>query len=415
MKRTGPFRTRLTRRFYRVLYCLYRAIFSDEISPAPLPPARARRVLLARTDRVGDAVVLTPTIAYLRARLPAAEIDVVTASATSLLTHDPRIDHVYQYRRGLRGWWRMLHTLRARRYDVILTLRLRDHLDEGVTAALVAPPGAMRATVRRPPQYAGLFTHQFRVPLARRHVTTRFLHLAWAAVGDPHAAPPTPAEYPPRLTTTPVADARTGAFVAEVLAGRAFVAFNAWGSQRKRCFGVARAAEIAIALAVQHPDLAVVFTPPPARAAEAAAMAAGAIAALDPAAAERVVVAPPSADLTDLVALLSRAAIVLTPDTANMHIAAAVGTPLVAVYTAYTEAHLWGAWGAMPRRVVHFPEDCEIDAVPVQDIVDAVHDLLSGTRGDRGGRLLVTHTDAPRAAASASAPTPRPVPRQTPG
>lgn len=412
MKRTGPFRTRLTRRFYRVLYRLYRAVFPDDAAPAPLPPARIRRVLLARTDRVGDAVVLTPTIGYLRARLPEAEIDVVTASAATLLAHDTRLDHVYVYRRGPRGWWHMLRTLRARRYDLILTLRLRDHLDEGVTAGLVAPRGATRATVRRPPQYAGLFTQQVRIPRARRHVTTRFLHLAWAAAGDPHAAPPSLAAYPPRLTTTPAADARVDAFVADTLAGRAFVAFNAWGSQAKRCFGVARAAEIAAALAAQHPDLAVVITPPPARAADAAAMVHAATLGLHPTAAGRVVVAPPSADLTDLVALLRRATIVLTPDTANMHIAAAVGTPLVAVYTAYTEAHLWGAWGAMPRRVVHFPEDRPIDAVPVQQIVDAVHDLLAGPTGERAGPLLVTHPSAPM---PAPMPMPRSAQRQTPG
>ena len=369
-------RTRVTRRFYRTLYQLYRAAFPDDAPPAPLAPARVRRLLLARTDRVGDAVVLSPTVGYLRARLPHAEIDIVTASAASLLAGDARLDHVYVYERGARGWWRMVRTLRARRYDVVLTLRVLDHLDEGVTAGLVAPRGAARATVRRPPQYAGLFTQQVRVPRARRHITTRFLHLAWAAVGDPYEAPPALAEYPPWLPPNAAADARANAFIAGPLSGRAFVAFNAWGSEPKRCFGVARAAEIAAALAARRPELAIVLTPPPARAAEATAMAAAA-AALDPGATARILIAPVSADLADLVALLRRAAVVLSPDTANMHIAAALGTPLVAVYTAYTEVTLWSAWGTMPRRIVHLAADQPIDAVPAREVVAAVDALCA--------------------------------------
>ncbi len=379
MKKTGPLRTRLTRRFYRVLYGVYRAAFPDDASPAPLPPARVRRLLLARTDRVGDAVVLTPTIGYLRARLPNAEIDLVTAGAASLLAGEARLDRVYRYERGVRGWWRMVRMLRARRYDVVLTLRLRDHLGEGVAAGLIAPRGAARATVRRPPQYAGLFTQQVRVPRARRHVTTRYLHLAWAAVGDPHAAPPALAEHPAALPPNAAADARAGAFVAGPLGGRAFVAFNAWGSQPKRCFGVARAAEIAAEIAARHPELAVVLTPPPARTAEAATMAAAA-AARDPGVAARVLVAPASDDLADLVALLRRATVVLTPDTANMHIAAAVGTPYVAVYTDFSDAWSWGAWGTTPHRVVHLASDEPIEAVPAGDVVAAADALLGTLR-----------------------------------
>ena len=133
---------------------------------------------------------------------------------------------------------------------------------------------------------------------------------------------------------------------------------------------MAQAGEGAARLLAAHPEIAVVFTPPPDRAGEAAAMAHAAAeraaAAQVPEAAARVLVRPPSADLGDLVALLRRAAVVLTPDTANMHMASAVGTPLVAVYTGYTAVDVWGAWGAQPRRVVFLEGDR-----PITDVVPA--------------------------------------------
>ncbi|HEY0777765.1 MAG TPA: glycosyltransferase family 9 protein, partial [Gemmatirosa sp.] len=116
----------------------------------------------------------------------------------------------------------------------------------------------------------------------------------------------------------------------------------------------------------------VAITPAPAAVDEAAAIARRAaerLTATPGDAAPRVVVAPASADLRDLVALIRRAAAVVTPDTANMHIAAAVGTPYVAVYSAYTAVALWGAWGEGPRVVVQVGDRRPIREIPPERIV----------------------------------------------
>ena len=90
-------------------------------------------------------------------------------------------------------------------------------------------------------------------------------------------------------------------------------------------------------------------------------------------------VAPPTANLHDLVSLLRRAAVVVTPDTANMHIAAAVGAPLLAVYTSVTEVDVWGAWGS-PRHVLHVKDERPLREVAAAEVVRAFDTLRATLR-----------------------------------
>ncbi len=377
-------RTRATRRLYRALFAAYRTLFPTRVAERPLDPAQVRRVLVARTDRVGDMVVLTPALSYLRTRLPNVELDVIASAANaSLIADDPRVTRVHVHEPTWRGWLRSVRTLRARRYDAVLTIRFRDHLYEGIFAALVAGRDGARVTIRRPPQYAGLFTHQVRLPPSRAHVVARMFTLVRATFGDLPAPPAADdlAAFPPALRTAPAAAARARAFAADALGGRPYVALNAWGRDPRRSFEPDYAAALAAAVVRHRPALAVVVTPPPGREAEAATIAHDAIrdaraagTAQDPI----VVAAPASRDLADLVAILRGAAVVLTPDTANVHLASALGVPLVAVYTPLAvHEREWGAWGT-PRRVVRLDEPRPLRDVPVDEVAAACAALFDG-------------------------------------
>jgi ADP-heptose:LPS heptosyltransferase len=118
-----------------------------------------------------------------------------------------------------------------------------------------------------------------------------------------------------------------------------------------------------------------VITPPPARRAEAEAIAreAGALAN----APARVLVAPASAALHDLVAVLRRAAVVFTVDTANVHIASAVGTPQVALYTAAsTDLRVWAPLG-VPYHVVYLEKGRLLTTLTGAELADAFDALWS--------------------------------------
>jgi ADP-heptose:LPS heptosyltransferase len=225
---------RADRAFYRLLFGLYRVLFPNGAPRGRLRPGEVRRVLILRQDAVGDMIVTTPALAYLRAALPRAEIDVVASRRNaSLLDGDPRADRVYVNDFTWRGWARLLPALRRRRYDVVFALGLHRHLREGLVSGIVAPRGAVRASWWRPTQYAGLFTHVVRAPV-NQHITARLLFLVESVVGD---APPARrvdlARFPMALAADAAAEARVDAFLAP-LAGAPYVALNAWATDARR-------------------------------------------------------------------------------------------------------------------------------------------------------------------------------------
>jgi ADP-heptose:LPS heptosyltransferase len=159
------------------------------------------------------------------------------------------------------------------------------------------------------------------------------------------------AEHPPAVAPHAEAAERVAAFVRERVAAP-FVALNAWGRDPARCFGPALTAAIATGLARRDPTTPIVLTPPPGAGAEAEAVVAAVHMRSDLPPGARIVVAP-AGSLGDLVELLRRAALVVTPDTANVHLASALGVPVVSVHTPLTaDVAVWGPWNAPHRTVV---------------------------------------------------------------
>lgn len=335
MTALGRLRRRADRAFYRALYRLYRAILPTDVPPGPVPPDTLRRVLVAPRDAVGDLVMVTPLLSYLRAVAPRARVDVlVSPRNASLLEGDARVDRALVHNiRGLH-WVRAALALRRERYDLVVNAAHSQHVQQGWFTAIAAGRHAARVTAHRPRQYRGFFTHVGRVAgFEHRHHVERTLYALQRAVraGPPPAHPDT-ARFPMSLAPAPDAAARADAFVGDTLGGRPFVAVNCWASLPVRTLDEAQAAEALAALAARHPDLAFVLTPPPGAEGSARAVVREVRARRPGLPAHALTVAPSSPRLADLVALLARAAVVLTPDTANVHLAAALGRPVVGLY-----------------------------------------------------------------------------------
>lgn len=356
MTRGRGLERRAKRRLYRGLTYLYRCLAPTHVPRGPVPPSALRRVLVIPNDAVGDVVVATSALAYLRAVAPHARIDVLSSSRQhTLLDGDPRVDRVLVYDLTAVGWVRRGLALRRERYDLIVDCTIGHHLRAGIFSALVAGRHAARATPYRPPQFHGLFTHVSRLPgFERRHMAERWLHAAQHATRDgPRCAAAEIARYPMALAANAAADARAAHFWAARLQGRAFVAVNCWTTDDRRTLGAEQAAHIVAGLAAAHPALAFVLTPPPAAAPDPETIAEAARARLRATEAGRILVLPPTPSLHDLVAVLRLAAVVVTPDTANVHLASGTGRPVVALYARHASDQIarWTPSG-VPHRVV---------------------------------------------------------------
>jgi ADP-heptose:LPS heptosyltransferase len=396
-------RRRLTRRYYRALFALARRLFPATGAGGPVDGDALGRVLVMANYFVGDLAVATPALSFLRGAAPRARVDVlVSPRSASLLDGDPRADRVLVHdpRRG--GWLGLARRLRRERYDLVVDFVLPHHLREGLLSALVAPRHAARVTPHRPARFAGLFTHRPRVPgFERRYMADRLLYAVRAAFGDRGDRD---GRYPPSLAVRPDAATRAAAWLGAHAPGP-FVALNAWASDPVRSLGPGLAAAVAAGVAARHPALRVVLTPPPGAEAEAERVAADARAGLGAGAAGRVAVLPPSPRLADLVAALARAALVLTPDTANVHLAAALGRPLVALFTPLGGTRM-AHWAPrdVPHRFVVTPGRTPLAELPADAVLAAVDALLDEVgRPEPAGARGPARAAAPGTAAAGTA------------
>jgi len=87
-----------------------------------------QRILVVRTDRIGDVVLATPLIRALRQTYPSASIAVMVRPYTSaVLEQNPSIDEIIlddpdNEHRGKEGFWKQVGELRKRQFDTALLL-----------------------------------------------------------------------------------------------------------------------------------------------------------------------------------------------------------------------------------------------------------------------------------------------------
>ncbi len=276
------------------------------------------RMLIVRLSALGDVVHTLPVAAALRREFPDSVIDwVVDERSAPLLDLVPVLDRVVVLRTRSRPAVRALtecrRTLRQRAYDIALDVQ-----GLGKSALVARLSGAARVVGFTTPflreRWARWFYSERADPGGPKHVVERNLGLL-TAVGVEAPAWAFPLETPPSD-----APARTRARLR--LDGGRFALLNPNAAWPSKCWPAERFGAVASWLRrTRDMPSAVLWGPGDEARAEAVA------AASDGAA----VVAPPTG-LPDLVALVRAAAVMVSGDTGPLHVAAAVGTPVVGLY-----------------------------------------------------------------------------------
>ncbi len=284
------------------------------------------RILLIKPSALGDVVHTLPVVATLRRRYPDARLDwLVEEEAADLVRNHPAVTDLVVS--GRRRWLRQLRhprravqtlveirrfvaELRSRRYDVVVDLQglLKSAL---YVLAAGAPVRIGFAEGREGAPW--VLTHRVTAPPQPVHAVDRYLCLA-AALDAAEAV---------RDFTIPLAAGDRSA-AAEWLVGcpRPRVVLHAAARWRTKLWEEERWRSLAAALAAE--GASVVLTGSPQDAALAARLADG-------------LVPPPRnlvgrLSLKELAAVLGEADVVVTVDSGPMHIAAAMGTPVVALF-----------------------------------------------------------------------------------
>lgn len=106
-----------------------RSTSENSISKSSSAAGAELRILVARPDRIGDVILSTPVIAALRAQYPNAHITfLVRDFVAPLIRGIPEVDAVFIYdpegrHAGLRGYFRLMEELKAQRFQISIVLQ----------------------------------------------------------------------------------------------------------------------------------------------------------------------------------------------------------------------------------------------------------------------------------------------------
>lgn len=312
-----------------------------------------KRILVVRRDNIGDLVCTTPLFDALRSRWPDAWIGALANTYNAeVLARNPSLDAVYAYektkhRKGsllanVMRRLRIMSQLRARKLDYVLvpapsprTLRL---------AASLKPREIVAAEPARDDP---------------RHEVERIFSVGLSlGVAGP----------PGRLRVFP--DPGKKRLLEQNLGDGPFVAVHISARQAIRRWPIERYAALIRSIA-QKERVLLLWSPGPkddprhpgddAAAAQLLALTAGAR-----------IVPLPTPDLATAVAALSLARCVICPEGGTMHLAAALGKPLIALW-GDQPVERWRPWG-VPHRVL-LPSSGSVAEIGVDEVARAFADL----------------------------------------
>jgi heptosyltransferase-3 len=293
-----------------------------------------RRILWIKLKHIGDVLLMTPAIHAMRQAWPTSRMAALVPSGTEgVLAGNPELDEVLVFDReeGIRGSWRAIRALRRYAPDLVL------ETGQGDREAIFGWLSGARERVGYAPGRSGEWRRRLLTRLVpwngRQHMVETNLDLV-RACGVPAAA------GRPILVVHPEARSRIAARLgaAGLGPGQPLVVVHPVSRWLFKAWSGAECAE-AIKGLVRSQGLAVAITSGPG---PAEVEAVGRILA---AVTVPVINLVGRTSLEELAAVLERAALFIGVDSAPMHMAAALGVPVVALFGPSGEFS-WGPWGA---------------------------------------------------------------------
>lgn len=329
-------------------------------------------VLIVRLGALGDVVHAIPAAAALRTAFPGAEIDwLVEARHRSIVELVMSIDRsIVLERASLGGWLEVIRQLRLKAYD--LAIDLQGLLKSAVLARASGAPRVVGFSIWHLREKTARPFYSDTVSSDERHVVRQNLRLL-RAIGIDDAR----IRFPLReVSSRALDDIRE-----RIGNGQHFALINPGAAWPNKRWPASRYGQVASFVREICGFVPVVLWGPDERTLAEEVVTCSADAAIT---------APPTTIL-DLVALSRAAALVVSGDTGPLHIAAAVGTPSVAIFGP-TDPARNGPWDA--RDVVvsryeqcgcHYDRRCHerqwcLDEVIVREVCAAVQQRVSAAR-----------------------------------
>ncbi len=311
------------------LCALFRLFSRSDSASASDPP---KKILFIQLSALGDTILAVPTFRAVRQTYPDAECTLLASPMTrNYLAGCPYIDKHIVFRKPSAG---VFAALRRERFEWVIDL---EHWPRLSTLLAYATGASRRVGFRTTGQCRHLLFTETVAHVPGRHEVDNFLDIA-RLIGCPTADT--------RLEVWHDADALAWvAALREGLSpGKPLVVLHPEAGRRgepRRRWPVVRYVALANALTERY-DAQIVLTGAPDEVAVSAEIAARTRA--------RPVLLAGETDIRHLAALFAAATVVVCGNCGPMHLAAATGTPVVAVHGPTNSAQ-WGPWSAASECV----------------------------------------------------------------
>jgi len=292
-----------------------------------------RRILIVLLGAIGDVVRALPLLGRIRRAYPDAQIAwAVEPKSEPILRAHPWLDEIIVHDRSRAPWAFIpfLMKVRAGRFDLVLDLQR--HLKSGITALASGAPDRIGFASANAKEFNQLFSTRRISP----QPPMRLKLMQYQAFGDALGIAPAPIEFGLKISDSELARAKS--ILAEAPAPRlAVVLGSSWPSRIYFPELIAATIRALNVSADGGPALFPVLIGGPAD----ARLAAQVVRNLE---GKSVLNLAGRSTLRDLIGIFPQCAAVFAPDCGPMHIAAAVGCPVVSLWgaTAPERSAPWG-------------------------------------------------------------------------
>jgi heptosyltransferase-3 len=366
--------------------------------------ATVRRVLVVTLRHHGDVLLTSPLYTVLRGVAPKVEIDALVYRETvPVIAFNPELAAIHAIDREwkkqgpiarFRSERQLLSTLKARTYDLVI--HLTGHRRGAWLVRALKPRHSVAPRLVDESGIVGMFwkstfTHRYAnassvgsgAALGRRHMVEQNLD-ALRRLG-------VSIDKPPKLTMVAGSDGEIDArsLLIELGVEGPYIAMQPTSRWFFKCWSVERNAALIARLLARGETIVLSCAPDERERAMLTAIAA-AVLALPGVPVERMKLAD-DGSLNRLAAIIARAKLFIGIDSAPMHIAAAVGTPTVALFGPSGEFN-WGPWQVANRVVTSDAYPCRpcgqdgcgggklsdcLATLPVHAVLAAIDDLMA--------------------------------------
>ncbi len=348
---------------------LFKPLFRNKPFVGTLDISKVNRLLLIRRDNFGDMVITSAFFTMLKDLNSTVKLDLIASvKGKSVAEFDERLEHVFAYNSGLREFFKMWSVLRKQKYDAVLCLSFNGMTLDGLLANLIAPNAPKITTYIR-----------------KKHDLYKILFNAQIDIGKDDAAIPVWRQlklfgeklfgvcYPEtqlrqKLFLKPGSEARALRYLDEEhLTSKHYVMLNISARMDFRKWGVENNVRFLECLLKKYPDLDILISAQP----EDKPTAEQIVKTIQN---TRVKLPPATVGLHETMALIKHAQMLISPDTANVHIAATFNVPSVILCTPISSGTEW-----IPLRVQHInvytKQVAPISTIPPHEVLEAFERL----------------------------------------